>query len=127
MRICYKAVFAMVRSQVTENRNLAIGTVNTRCRSRYGVDTRLVHRLWHELLDSKLLPEDGTVWHLLWALEFFKCYNTICKAAQEYKVCERTYTTWVWRFVRSIARMKHLVSTTCTCTVLVLDYIIYYY
>ena len=46
MRICFKAVYAMVRSQVTENHNLYIGAVNLWSRTRYGADTRLVHRLW---------------------------------------------------------------------------------
>lgn len=111
MRICHKAVYAIIRSQVTENHNLAVGTVNLRSRARYGCDTRLVHRLWHEIVDSNLLPVDGTMWHLLWALEFLKCYSTINKSATEYKVCPNTYKIWVWRFIHSIARMKQLVST----------------
>lgn len=119
MRICYKAVFAIIRSQVTENRNLATGTVETRCRAKYGIGTTMVFRLWHELLDSTQLPKNGTMWHLLWTLEFFKCYVTLSKAASEYKVAEKTYREWIWKFVQGIARMHHLVSRKyCNSTVL---------
>jgi hypothetical protein len=111
MIICYKAVYAMVRSMVTKNRNLAGGTVEQRCRSRYGMCTMLVHRLWHELLDSKLMPEKGTVFNLLMALEFLKSYGTITSTATLYKVSDLTYTKWVWLYVEAISRMTHLVST----------------
>ena len=105
----------MVRSQVTDNRTLSVATVNLRSRARYGCNTELIYRLWHELIDSNLLPKEGckegTVFNLLWALEYLKCYGTIAKSATVYKVSDVTFIKWVWLLVEAIARMSHLVST----------------
>jgi hypothetical protein len=111
MRFTHQAVYQIVRSKLSSNRNLATTTVDRRSAAKYGCSTALVHRLWHELLFTGSLPKDGTIFQLLMALEYLKCYCTYNKAADDNKISENTYIKWVWLFVQAIAKMHHIVST----------------
>jgi hypothetical protein len=111
MRFTYQAVYQIVRSQISSNRNLAMSTVDRRAAAKFGCSTGLVHKLWHELLFSGNLPDGGTIFQLLYTLEHLKCYGTYNKSATDNKVAENTYIKWIWLFIEAIAKMKHIVSS----------------
>jgi len=113
MRITIESVHALMREQISSNRNLSNGLVNRRCVAKFGCTPELVHLLWNELVWKEVLPEKCSFKHLLWSLDFLKTYNTYSFYAAQYKVAENTFMKWIWKFIVAIARMNHLVSTYC--------------
>eukprot|EP00732_Lithocolla_globosa_P000696 Lithocolla_globosa_v1_NODE_257_length_4779_cov_60.829103.p7 type:complete len:110 gc:universal NODE_257_length_4779_cov_60.829103:341-670(+) len=65
-------------------------------RANFGVSTSTCQYLWALLVyhyDEYLSPQ-----HLLWALCFLKCYDTVASMHLKFPNCsEKTYRVWVWR------------------------------
>lgn len=55
-------------------KELAPKGTDKRFRALFGCPSVVAFKLWKELLSNKLLPEGGTMTHLLWTLMFLKVY-----------------------------------------------------
>ena len=87
-----------------------------RFRAFFGCSAEVAARLWAMLVECLLLPHQGQILHLLWALFFMKCYPTeepACAAAggQRGAVDPKTLRKYIWPFIVAIADLEsHLVS-----------------
>ena len=87
-----------------------------RFRSFFGCSAEVAVTLWTTQAQCLLLPHEGQILHLLWALFFMKCYPTeepACAAAggQRGAVDPKTLRKYIWPFIVAIADLEsHVVS-----------------
>ena len=80
-------------------------------REHFGSSPAVVSILWHRLDEHALLPPRCQIWHLLWALYFFKVYpkqGTACCVAggPTGAVDPKTFRKWVWAFIECISSLE---------------------
>lgn len=96
-------------------------TVDTRrFRSFFGTSPDVCSTLWRRLYPTMSQPGFATK-HLLWALNFMKCYQTEAVASSAVAQCdEKTLRKWVWIFVESIGNLQRQVASRCDMECLLL-------
>ena len=82
-----------------------------RCfREHFGCGAQTALALWALILSSAMLPEGGSLHHMLWTLLFMKVHaksevmSRLCGGADK-----TTIRKWVWLFVPAIASLESLV------------------
>ena len=78
-----------------------------RFREHFGVPFAIVRMVWDMLMEGSLLPEKGKPKHLLWMLNFLKCYpkeSPGCAAVRWSRgaIDPKTMRKWVWLFLERI-------------------------
>ena len=95
------------------NRKRATQTEDTEFRATFGCGILVFLSLWSTLEMADLLPDGGTIDHLLWTLLFLKMYSNqkaLCSLAGG--VDATTFRKWTKLFIASIASLEpFLVST----------------
>ena len=95
------------------NRKRATQTEDTEFRATFGCGILVFLSLWSTLETADLLPDGGTIDHLLWTLLFLKMYSNqkaLCSLAGG--VDATTFRKWTKLFIASIASLEpFLVST----------------
>ena len=82
-----------------------------RCfREYFGCGAQTALALWALILSSAMLPEGGSLQHMLWTLLFMKVYT---KSEVMSRLCggadKTTIRKWVWLFIPAIASLESLV------------------
>lgn len=83
-------------------------------RETFGCSPSIVVQLWAALLKKKLLPEKGSIDHLLTSLLFLKLYPTnsaICVYSGNSS--NKTNTKWNWIFIEAIAGLEKEYVSFC--------------
>lgn len=78
-------------------------------RALFGCGPAIVHRLWILLCEHELVPEGGSMTHLLWTLMYAKTYGkwkTMRKIAQ---ADPKTLRLWIGLFIEAIAYLEPVV------------------
>jgi len=92
------------RSLQTEDRDF---------REFFGCGVLVSLSLWSLLVTHDVVPDGGTIEHLLWTLLFLKVYakqGTLCALAGG--VDPVTYRGWCWQFIAAIADLQASVVRT---------------
>ena len=77
---------------------------NKAFRALFGCGSHVAYMLWQLLISRQLLPQGGTMMHLLWTLMFLKVYPSeealkrLCGGADN-----KTTRKWIGQFTSSIA------------------------
>ena len=77
--------------------------------------------VWNALVCFAVLPDEGQILHLLWALYFMKCYpteETACAAAGGHTgaIDPKTLRKYIWPFIEAIANLEpYVVSVMHYC------------
>ncbi len=83
---------------------LGVVRSNRRFRSMFGVSPEVCAKTWNKL--GSLRPENSEPRHLLWTLLFLKVYATETVNAAICSVDEKTFRTWVRKFVTAISQLR---------------------
>jgi hypothetical protein len=86
----------------------ALATEDRKFREFFGCGHEIACSVWCLLTDNDLVPEKGTMEHLLWTLLFMKVYakeNTLASLADS-KPDPKTFQKWVWAFIPAIALLE---------------------
>ena len=78
-------------------------------RAFFGCSVGVFLTIWNMLITTDLLPCNGQLEHLLWALMFMKLYSgqqALCALAG---ADPETFRKWAWQFVEAISMLEHLV------------------
>jgi hypothetical protein len=103
-RIIWSRDPSKARTTQTEDRDF---------REHFGCGVLVALALWGMLLTTDLLPDDGTLEHLLWTLLFMKTYNkqkTLCSLCGG--IDPKTFKNWVELFIESISYLEPMVVST---------------
>jgi hypothetical protein len=103
-RVIWSRDPAKVRTTQTEDRDF---------REHFGCGALVALTLWGMLLTTDLLPDDGTLEHLLWTLMFMKTYGkqkTLCSLCGG--IDPQTLKKWVELFVEAISSLEPMVVST---------------
>ena len=81
-----------------------------RFRDFFGTSSAVAMILWNLLAEHGLLPHNGKIKHLLWALYFMKVYATesaTCSVlgGSRGAIDPKTSRKWIWQFIRAIAEL----------------------
>ena len=85
----------------------SIATEEEEFRGFFGCPLWVFVTIWHMLEEDQLLPEDGRIQHMLWALMFLKIYSSVrslCALAGG--VDKNTFMKWVWQFIEAIEALE---------------------
>ena len=99
----------------------SVGKEEEAFRSMFGCGLLVFLSLWSMLETNDLLPDGGTIYHLLWTLMFMKTYamqTVLCSLAGG--VDKDTFMKWTWKFIEAIAMLEASVVRKKT------DVIVYY-
>ena len=82
-----------------------------RFRSYFGCGVEVAVEVWNALVNFAILPDEGQILHLLWALYFMKCYpteETACAAAGGHTgaIDPKTHRKYIWPFIEAIANLE---------------------
>lgn len=72
-------------------------------RAFFGISPKLCEIIWCQIEDK---PFGSKPKHLLWSMLFLKTYSTESINAAIVKADEKTYRSWVWRFVALLAGLS---------------------
>lgn len=83
-------------------------------REFFGTSAIVAVVIWRLLVENEMLPEGGTIMHLLWTLFFFKVYpkqGPACSAAggSNGAIDPKTWRKYIWPFVYAIADLEPIV------------------
>eukprot|EP00977_Amphora_coffeiformis_P008565 scaffold1938_cov260-Amphora_coffeaeformis.AAC.1 len=85
---------------------LGVDSFNDRMfRSHFGCSPDICSILWQQITRGC----NGMPYHLLWALNFLKSYDTEDVMACRFHVTRNTLRKWIWIYVRKICRLKRKV------------------
>ena len=109
--------FVMIGKEVQNKSGRQLGTPMSEeraFRDFFGTSPIVVMVLWKLPVDSGLMPEDGTITHILWTFFFFKVYpkqGPACSAAggSNGAVDPKTWRKYIWPFIYAIADLESLV------------------
>jgi hypothetical protein len=82
-------------------------------REHFGCGVLVALSLWGLLLTTDLLPDGGTIDHLLWTLLFMKTYakqKTMCSLCGG--IDPQTFQKWVSQFIEAISSLEPMVVST---------------
>lgn len=83
-------------------------------RALFGCGPEIVHRLWILLCKHELVPEGGSMTHLLWTLMYAKTYGKWKTMRQLTQSDPKTLRLWIGRFIEAISYLEaDLVSLKC--------------
>ena len=115
--------------------DVAVSTKERRFIANFGVKPQTCSEIWRSCLQSSHHIFNGSVhdccdrqkWefdpqqpiykpeHLLWPLNFLKCYNKEDENSCKFGADEKTARKWIWIFVEAIAFLKNeVVSLVCS-------------
>ena len=76
-------------------------------RALFGCSVQVAFKLWNLLQTSRLMPEGGTMTHLLWMCLFIKVYPTEATMKKLTDGADnKTIRKWVFSFIRSVALLE---------------------
>lgn len=89
-------------------------TEDRRFRAFFGCSAAVAVSVWGSLVQFDLLPHQGQIVHLLWALFFLKCYPTeapACAATGGHNgsIDPKTLRKFIWPFIEAIANLEPFV------------------
>ena len=83
-----------------------------RFRALFGVTHFVCSDVWRRLHESQSMPHGGKPVHLLWACLFLKRYATGSENRAITGADEKTVRKWTWAFIKAIAHLPDIVSTS---------------
>ena len=88
----------------------AVATEDRDFRELFGCGAIVAYTGWEKLLEHSLLPANGYLYHLLWALMLMNVYGkerTICTLAGG--VDKKIFRKWTWTFIAAISTLESYV------------------
>lgn len=93
-----------VRSTQTEDREF---------RSLFGIGAIATLAAWYLLRNHDLIPLNGSMVHLLWAMMFLKVYATETVMSRMTHVKDpKTFRHWVWPFISALSDLESRVVSS---------------
>jgi hypothetical protein len=94
-------------------------TESRRFHEYFGTSVYVAIIAWGLMSEHYLLPEDGGIVHMLWAMHFLCCYpkqEECCAAAgtqEKGAVDPKTWRKYIWPFIYALAKLEHVVVSYC--------------
>ena len=97
---------------------ISAGTSMYRFRALFGITPHIAGCLWNLLHEKGFIEVGAQPLHMLWALLFLKCYATEPVNHVITGADEKTFRSWVWRYVNVLSKLNvicllYTITTLC--------------